>query len=59
VGARFSATVQAGPGANPASCTIDTVFFLGAKSGWDETMTPHPFLVPWSRKSRAKLLLPL
>ena len=29
VGARFSAPVQTGPGAHPASCTVDTGSFLG------------------------------
>jgi len=32
-------------------------FFPGAKSGRGVTLTPYPFLVPWSRKSRAILLL--
>ena len=31
VGARFSAPVQTGPGAYPASCTMGTVFFPGVK----------------------------
>jgi hypothetical protein len=31
--------------------------FLGVKSGM--TLTPHPLLVPWSRKRRAIPLLPL
>jgi hypothetical protein len=29
VGARFSAPVQTGPGAHPASCTIGTGYFPG------------------------------
>ena len=33
--------------------------FLGVKSGQDVTLTPHPFLVPWSWKGRPILLLPL
>jgi len=33
--------------------------FPGVKSGRGTTLTPHPFLVPWSRKSRAIPLLPL
>jgi len=53
VGARFSAPVQTGPGDRPASCTMGTGYFLGIKSGRGVTLTPHPFLVPWSRKSRA------
>ena len=59
VGARFSAPVQTGPGAHPASCTRGTGSFLGVKSGRGVTLTSHPFLVPWSRKSRAIPLLPL
>ena len=31
VGARFSAPIQTGPGAHPASCTIGTGSFLGVK----------------------------
>ena len=31
----------------------------GVKSGQGVKLTPHPFLVPWSRKSRAIPLLPL
>jgi hypothetical protein len=48
VGARFSARVQTGPGAHPASCTMGTGSFPGAKSGQGVTLTPHPLLVPWS-----------
>ena len=33
--------------------------FPGVKSGRGVTLTPHPLLVPWSRKSRAIPLLPL
>ena len=51
--ARFSAPVQTGPGAHPASCTMGTVSFLGVKSGRGVTLTPHPIPVPWSRKGRA------
>jgi len=46
VEARFSATVQTGPGAHPASCTMGTVSFPGVKSGRVVTLTPHPLLVP-------------
>ena len=53
VGARFSAPVQTGPGAHPASCTMGTVSFPGVKSGRCVALTPHTLLVPWSRKSRA------
>ena len=59
VGARFFAPVQTGPGAHPASCTMGTGSFLRVKSGRGLTLTPHPVLVPWSRKSRAMPLLPL
>jgi len=58
-GARFSAPVQTDPGAHPASCTMGTGSFPGVKSGQGVTLTPHPLLVPWSRKSRAIPLLPL
>ena len=46
-GARFSAPVQAGPGAHPASCTrtMGTGSFPGVKSGRGVTLTPHPLLV--------------
>ena len=59
VGARFSAPVQTGPRAHPASCAMDTESFTGVKSGLGVGLTPHPLLVPWSRKSRAIPLLPL
>jgi hypothetical protein len=47
-GARFSAPVQTGPRAHPASCTMGTGSFPGEKSGLCVTLTPHPLLVPWS-----------
>ena len=59
VGARFSALVQTGPGAHPASCIMGTGSFLWVKGGRGVTLTPHPLLVPWSRKGRAIPLLPL
>jgi DNA-binding transcriptional LysR family regulator len=59
VGARFFAPVQTGPAAHPASCTMGTRSFQGVKSGRGVTLTPHPLLVPWSRKGRAIPLLPL
>jgi len=59
VGARFSAPVQTGPEAHPASCTMDTGSFPRVKSGRGVTLTPHPLLVPLSRKTRAIPLLPL
>jgi hypothetical protein len=58
VGARFSAPVQARPGAHPASCTMGTGSFPGVKRGRGMTLTPHPLLVLWSRKGRAIPLLP-
>jgi hypothetical protein len=45
--------------AHEASCTMGTGSFPGVKSGRDVTLTPHPLLVPWSRKSRAIPLLSL
>ena len=33
--------------------------FPGVKSGRGVTLTPHPLLVPWSRKSRAITTLPM
>ena len=45
VGARFSAPVQTGPGAHPASCTMGTGSFPGVKIGRGVTLT---LLVPWS-----------
>ena len=58
-GAWFSAPVQTCPGAHPATCTMGALSFPGVKSGRGVTLTPHPLLVPWSRKSRAIPLLPL
>jgi len=57
-GARFSTPVQTGSRAHPASCTMGTGSFRGRKSGRGVTLTRRPLLVPWSRKSRAKPLLP-
>ena len=57
--AKFSAPDQAGPGAHQATCTLGTGFFPGVNSGRGVTLTSHPLLVPWSRKSRAIPLLPL
>ena len=59
MGARFSAPVQTGPGAHPASCTMGTGSFPGVKSGRNVTLTPHPLLVPWSWKCRTIPLLSL
>jgi len=41
VGARFSAPVQTGPGAHPASCAMGTVSFPGAKSDQGVKLTLH------------------
>ena len=59
VEARFSAPVQTGPGAHPASCTMGTRSFPGVKSDRGVTLTPHSLLVPWSIKGIAIPLLPL
>jgi hypothetical protein len=48
-GARFSAPVQTGPGAHPASCTMGTGSFPGVESGRGVTVTRHPLLVPRRR----------
>ena len=58
MGARFSAPVQSGPGAQPASYTMDAGSLPGVNSGRGVT-SPHALLVPWSRKNRAIPLLPL
>jgi len=57
VGARFSAPVQTGPGAHPASCTMGTGSFSGVKNGQGVTLTSHSLLVQWSIKGRAIPLL--
>jgi len=59
VGAKFSASVQTGPGAHSASRKIGTGSFPGVKSDRGVLLTTHPLLLPWSRKSRAIPLLPL
>jgi hypothetical protein len=56
VGARFTAPVQTGPGAHPASCTMGTACFPGIESGRGVTLNPHPLLVPRS-KNRVELYL--
>jgi len=43
VGSRFSAPVQTGPGAYPASCAMGTGSFPEVKSGRGVTLTPHTF----------------
>jgi len=57
-GSRFSAPVETGPGAHPASCKVGNGSFPGVKSGRGVTLTAHPLLLPWLRKSRAIPLLP-
>ena len=42
VGERFSAPVQTGPGANPASCTMGTESFLGGKERPGHDAEPLP-----------------
>jgi hypothetical protein len=42
VGARFSAPVQTGPGAQPASCKMGTGSFPGVKSGRGDTNPSSP-----------------
>jgi len=59
VGTRFSASVQTGPGAHPASSTKGTGFFPEVKCDRGVTLTPQFLLVPWSRKNRAIHLIPL
>jgi len=46
------------PGAHPASCTMGTGSFPGVRSDRGVTLTPHPLLVPWSRKINDIPLLP-
>jgi hypothetical protein len=47
-GARFSAPVQTGSEAHPASCTMGTGSFPRVESGRGVTLTPQPLLEPWS-----------
>ena len=55
----FSAPVQTGPGAHPASCTMGTESFPEVKCGRGVLLTTHPLLLPKSWKSRAIPLPPL
>jgi hypothetical protein len=48
-GARFSAPVQTGPKAHPASYTMGTGSFPGVRCGRGVTLTPHPLLLPRSK----------
>jgi hypothetical protein len=52
-GARFSASVQTGPGTHPPSYTMGTGSFPGVKYGRGVLLTTHLLLVPRSWKSRA------
>jgi hypothetical protein len=56
VGARFSAPVQTGPGAHPASCKMGTESLSGVECGRGVALTTHPLLVPMS-KNRIELYL--
>ena len=49
------------PGLGPTQPPVQWVPGLGpgVKSSRGVTLTPHPLLVPWSRKSRAMCLFPL
>ena len=48
-GARFSAPVQTGPEAHPASCTMGTGSFPGVSCCRGVTLTSHPLLVQRSK----------
>jgi len=58
VGARFSARSDR-PWGQPSLLYNGYRVFPGVKSGRGLMLTPHPLLVPWSRKSTATPLLPL
>ena len=53
VGTRFSAPVQTGTGAHPASCKMGTGSFPGVKCGRGVLLTTHHLPVPRSWNSRA------
>jgi hypothetical protein len=55
VGARFSAPVQTGPGAHPASRTLGTGSFPGVENS--VMLTPHPLLVPRSKQQSSAIPL--
>jgi hypothetical protein len=48
-GSRFSAPVQTGPKAHPASCTVGTGSFPGVRCSRGVTLTPQPLPVPRSK----------
>ena len=56
---RFSAPVQTGPEAHPASCTIRTRSFPGVRCGRGVTLTPYPLLVQRSKIEQSIPLLSL
>jgi hypothetical protein len=56
--AGFSAPVQTGPGAHPDYCTMGTGSFPWVESGRGVTLTPHPLLVPRSKKQSGAIPLP-
>jgi hypothetical protein len=56
-GGEIFRTCQERPGAHPASCKKCTGSFPSVKSGRGLRLTPHPLLVPWSRKGKAIRLL--
>jgi hypothetical protein len=51
-------SVQTGPGAHPASCTMGTGYLPGVKCGRGVTRTTRTLLAPRSWKSRAIPLPP-
>jgi len=55
VGARFSAPVQTGPGAQPSSCIMGTGLLLGIK--WQERGIDHPPPSSAEVKGRVELCL--
>jgi len=58
--ARFSAPVQIGPGAHPASYTMGTGSFPGVKrGGWGVAMTTHTHLAPRLKEEWSYTSLPL
>ena len=59
VEARFSSPAQTGPGPHTALLYNGYRVFPGGKERPGRDADPSPLLVPWSRKSRAKPLLPL
>ena len=59
VGARYYATVQTGPGAHPASCTIGTGSFSRGQSGGGVALTNHYHLAPKLRKEQSFTFTPL